>query len=211
MNKRLFDDATLALYQLIDLAWLYIRHQNNELIYYNLLSSIVLAANPTTIVELGTGPGLSSLAFIRALQHRYRTSKVFRGRLHTCDIDAVPLRRLRRFGSIVVPHLMTTDELAVRWSEWDLPIDLLYIDADHSQEQSLADFQHFSPYVVPNGIIMMHDTFPLSEKHEQLRYSGTVWKTAQFIKKHYAEEFEIMTFPHLCGISFLRKKGAKYF
>jgi hypothetical protein len=57
----------------------------------------------------------------------------------------------------------------------------------------------------------MHDTFPLTDMHELPQFSGTAWKTAKFIKDSYSNEFELMTFPYLCGISLLRKKGAKYF
>jgi len=209
-GKDFLADLYLASLHVLDLAWLYLRHANNELAYYNLLFSVAVAANPTIVLELGTGPGLSSLAFTRALQY-WRKRGAKSGVLHTCDINADMLRRLKRFGSVVVPHAMSTEELATQWARKPIPIDLLYIDADHSHEQSLVDFEHFSPYVVPNGLVLMHDTFPLSETHEQLQYSGTVWKTARYIKKHYSSEFEIMTLPYLCGISLLRKRGTKYF
>ena len=106
---------------------------------------------------------------------------------------------------------MSTDDLARQWAGHKTPIDLLYIDADHSHEQSRRDFENFSPYVRPNGLILMHDTFPLNEDFEQLHLSGTVYQTAQDIKREYRDEFEIMTIPYLCGVSLLRKKGAKYF
>lgn len=212
-KKNLGADLYLAWLFLTDLARLYIFHANNEIGRYNLLFSVAVAANPRLILELGTGPGLSSLAFIRALQY-YRKSGGNQGVFHTCDIDPQTIQTLKRFvrfDSLVVPHAMSTDDLSLEWAKQATPIDLLYIDAYHSYEQSLADFEHFSPYVAPNGLVLMHDTFPLSEMHEQLQYSGTVWKTPQFIKKYYAEEFEIMTVPYLCGVSLLRKKGARYF
>ena len=212
-KKNLVADLYLAWLHNLDLMRLYVSRSNKEMGYYNLLFSIAIAAHPRVVLELGTGPGLSSLAFARALQY-YRKCSLVKGVLHTCDIDPDAIRRLRRylnFGTLVMPHPVSTDELAVQWAKQPVPIDLLFIDAYHSHEQSLKDFKHFASYVVPNGLVIMHDTFPLSEQHEQIQYSGTVWKTAQSIKKDYREDFEIMTIPYLCGISLLRKKGAKYF
>ena len=211
--KTLAADFYLTVLHFFDLILLYLRRPNNELAYYNLLFSVAMAANPKVILELGTGSGLSSLAFIRTLQY-YRKRGIKQGILHTCDIDLVSIQRLRRFAGfdpLVIPHNMPSDELAAKWAQAPIPIDLLYIDADHSHEQSLADFQQFAPYVVSNGLILMHDTFPLTEEHKQRQYSGDVWKTAQYIKQHLTTEYEIMTMPYLCGISLLRKKGAKYF
>ena len=209
--KPLIADLYLALLHVLDLAWLHVRKPNNELALFNLLFSVAITVQPTTVLELGTGSGLSSLAFIRALQYWNKRVKGSIRVLHTCDMNPVVLRPLKRYGAFVVPHAMSTDELAAQWVQHPIPIDLLYIDADHSHQQSLADFETFSQYVVPNGLVLMHDTFPLFQEHEQLGYSGTVWKTAQFIKEHYRDEFEIMTIPYLCGVSLLRKKGAKYF
>ncbi|MBA4384742.1 MAG: hypothetical protein C0410_08400 [Anaerolinea sp.] len=204
------NDLLLAIRHTFDLANLYRFHANNEIAYYNLLFSVAISAAPFTIVELGTGPGISSLAFIRILQY-YNSLRTEKGTLHTCDLNPEMQKPLKHYGKIVKLHLMSTDELAGLWSEHKTPIDLLYIDADHSHEQSLKDFDNFSPFVRPNGLILMHDTFPLSEEYEKLHLSGTVYKTAQHIKKEYREEFEIVTIPYLCGVSIVRKKGAKYF
>lgn len=203
-------DFSLAVHHFMDLAGLYRRHANNEVAYYNLLFSVAMAAGPRNIVELGTGPGISSLAFIRVMQY-YNRLRSQKGVLHSCDLDPKMQEPLKKFGGIVKLHLMSTDQLAEKWSEKKEVIDFLYIDADHSYEQSLKDFNNFSPYVMPNGLILMHDTFPLNEGYEQLHLSGTVYKTAQYIKRHYSDEFEIVTVPYLCGVSIVRKKGSKYF
>lgn len=211
-REKHFSDLVLAVEFLRDLTSIYVRRPNDEVAYYCLLFSFALAAEPTTVVELGTGPGISSRAFLRVLKYGRRIGKRPTGLLHTCDLNPISLRRLDRFRPLVVPHLMSSDELALRWENDMTPIDLLFIDADHSHEQSMKDFQNFSKFVKPNGgIVLMHDTVPQRDEDESLSASGTVWRTAKSIKDHSRDQFEVSTFPHLNGITLIRKRGSKYF
>lgn len=41
---------------------------------------------------------------------------------------------------------------------WQSPIALLFIDGDHSYEGARADYELFSPHVVPGGILAFHDS-----------------------------------------------------
>ncbi len=40
------------------------------------------------------------------------------------------------------------------------PVDFLFIDGDHSYEGVKADFEQYSPLVVPGGLVMFRDTCP---------------------------------------------------
>jgi predicted O-methyltransferase YrrM len=40
---------------------------------------------------------------------------------------------------------------------WSTPISLLFIDGSHQFEDVLADFRGFFPYVIPGGIVALHD------------------------------------------------------
>lgn len=41
--------------------------------------------------------------------------------------------------------------------EWDKPIDVLFIDGDHSYEGCKADIDKYAPFVKPGGVILFHD------------------------------------------------------
>ena len=52
---------------------------------------------------------------------------------------------------------MSSVEAAAGWSR---PIRLLFIDGDHSYDETKRDFEQFAPHVVPEGIICFHDVGP---------------------------------------------------
>jgi predicted O-methyltransferase YrrM len=54
----------------------------------------------------------------------------------------------------VVPCISSSEELAKRWCD---PVRLLFIDADHSYEESSKDFRVWSGFVAPCGLVCFHD------------------------------------------------------
>lgn len=61
--------------------------------------------------------------------------------------------RLELFSS-VWPHFGTSE----MWSSvWRLPLDLVYIDADHRYDQVRKDIHSWWPFVAHGGIIAGHD------------------------------------------------------
>jgi predicted O-methyltransferase YrrM len=63
--------------------------------------------------------------------------------------------------------------------EWSGPIRLLFIDGDHSYEASKQDFEMWSPFVVPHGIICFHDvpTWPgVTRFYEELVRGQADWR-----------------------------------
>ena len=56
----------------------------------------------------------------------------------------------------VIPLVMKSEEAATRWSD---PVRLLWIDGDHSYEAVKRDFLLWEPFVIPGGVIALHDTY----------------------------------------------------
>ncbi|MBI2424335.1 MAG: class I SAM-dependent methyltransferase [Candidatus Hydrogenedentes bacterium] len=65
-------------------------------------------------------------------------------------------QNIRALGVLeqVVPIVARSEDAA---RDWHGPIRLLFIDGDHSYEASKLDFDLWSPFVVPGGIIVFHD------------------------------------------------------
>jgi predicted O-methyltransferase YrrM len=80
--------------------------------------------------------------------------KQLRGRKHI-DVfyeNTAPLKNK------IVVHRGRTNDIAATWPKGQ-PIDLLFIDADHSYEAVSADWKNWSPFVRKGGIIAFHDYY----------------------------------------------------
>jgi predicted O-methyltransferase YrrM len=112
-----------------------------------------------SIVEIGVAEGASALALRKGMDPS--------GTLYLID----PFH-LSRF-----PWISSTERLArkivnsinkgqVVWikkfsfdavKDWTEPIDLLFLDGDHSEEAVLRDWHDWSKFVIPGGIVIFHD------------------------------------------------------
>jgi len=87
----------------------------------------------------------------------------------------------------------------------DICFDMVFIDADHCHTSSLRDFDNVFPYVNEDGIILLHDTYPINDTFVQPRFCGDSYKTAEYIRKNYHDKCEIFTMPVQPGLSIVRK------
>lgn len=75
-------------------------------------------------------------------------------------IDTLPWFRdtLRAAGleETVVP-IVCDSRLAAR--AWRTPLALVFIDGGHARESVLADYESWSPHLVPGGFLLFHDVF----------------------------------------------------
>lgn len=101
-------------------------------------------------------------------------------------------------------HTMYTDEYFENLDE-DIMFDMVFIDADHSHQQSLKDFLNVKDKVVKDGFIFFHDTYPYNEKLFVPNLCNDVYKTALYIKQNLIDEFEIVTLPINPGVTIVKK------
>lgn len=86
-----------------------------------------------------------------------------------------------------------------------LSIDLLFIDADHSREAVLKDFQAYFPYVTSHGLILFHDTHPGNREFTQPGLCGTAYQAMEALGQS-VEEYELVTIPIPPGLTICRKR-----
>jgi len=105
------------------------------------------------IFEIGVRRATSTKAMLRGLQQRLGNQK---GHLYSCDVDdrslAVPYEELLEYWTF---YHKDSQEI-----EWDSPLDILFIDGEHTYDAVKRDYEKYEPFVKDEGIIFLHDMNP---------------------------------------------------
>ncbi len=116
-----------------------------------MLYSLTFAMDPRIVLEIGTYAGYTAIHTALALSGN--------GRIWTIDIDGkgqqICIEESKRLGVNDKIKFIVGNSQSINWY---LPIDILYIDGDHSYDAVLADFTKYSPHVSIKGVIVFHDT-----------------------------------------------------
>ena len=127
--------------------------------------ALVESTKPAVIVELGTFLGASAIAMARV-------AKTWGGVVYCVDTwtgrpkltkTKLPYKLYFCAANLVIADVApwirlipaTTLQAAAAWT--GPPIDLLYVDADHSYEGCLADLMAWTPHVRPGGWLVGDD------------------------------------------------------
>jgi hypothetical protein len=102
-------------------------------------------------------------------------------------------------------HEMYTDEYFESIKGQNLKFDMVFIDADHSHEQSYKDFLNVKDLVVPDGFVFFHDTYPCNEELTQAHFCNDCYKTPIAIKENFSDEWEVVTLPFNPGVTICKK------
>lgn len=125
-----------------------------------LLYRLVRDAGTATIAEIGRFKGGSTLLMAVAMSKgstlwSYDLHVPARPDLVGAELDAELTAALQRLGLDDGVHLVVGDSLTV-----DIPpgpIDVLFIDGDHSYEGAKADYERWGPHVREGGHLLFHD------------------------------------------------------
>lgn len=99
----------------------------------------------------------------------------------------------------------TTDEFAKDLRKRPPKIDMLFIDANHSSESVLKDFNSYFPFVSEQGLILLHDGYPKNKKFTDQKLCGDAYKTIEKLSKE-TKSFEMVTVPVHPGVTICRKR-----
>ncbi|WP_018157695.1 class I SAM-dependent methyltransferase [Demetria terragena] len=78
----------------------------------------------------------------------------------TSQLDTLPTFRQTyddHLAGVVSAVVGTTAQVGT-W--WCTPLDLLFLDGNHTEETAQHDFAAFAPHVVVGGTLLVHDVFP---------------------------------------------------
>lgn len=78
----------------------------------------------------------------------------------TGRMDTLPFFRRTMEDSgledVVIAVLGTSTTVAAHWTT---PLGLLFIDGGHAEDVAMADYEHWARFVVPGGVLAIHDVF----------------------------------------------------
>jgi predicted O-methyltransferase YrrM len=79
---------------------------------------------------------------------------------HTGRLETLPSLRHTLFDAglddVVSVVVGTTQQVAAWWSS---PLTLLFLDGNHTEQVAQHDYGVYSPFVVPGGLLAIHDVF----------------------------------------------------
>ena len=134
-----------------------------------LLFGLCRALHPETVVEIGSARGYSTYALALACQQNGR-GKVYAIDPHEPNpwTDHGPEEAHENYEFLLAR--LKEYELAPTWCEvirarsldasraWNKPIDLLFIDGDHTYEGVKGDFEAFRPWLHQFSVVVFHDS-----------------------------------------------------
>ncbi len=107
--------------------------------------AMVEQLNATHVIELGTRTGVSTIAWLYALEGR--------GRLTSVDIDTKP-----PIGDYDHWTFLQGDDLSMKVLERLKPADIVFIDTSHHYDHTIVELETYHDLVKPGGRIVCHDT-----------------------------------------------------
>lgn len=137
-----------------------------------------------TIVEIGAEFGLSAALLASASHPTVRVHSVDLFPPDTLNQYRMNLTAAKLIHRVVA--IQADSRLYWRVFEKRPPIDLLFVDGDHSYEGALSDLVHWSPLVKPGGFMLVHDcacqtnALPHKLHHEVSRAIATWQETCPF-------------------------------
>lgn len=171
-----------------------------------LLFGLVHAMRPSVCVEIGSARGQSACFVGMALK------RVGHGHLYAIDPhqatawnDAdssdtyAELRRNLRASGVERQVTILRQYSSDAAKEWTRPIDLLFIDGDHSYEGVKRDWDAFAPHVREFGLVVFHDT--LWERQPDPGWRREDMGVPRFVDDLRRRGFPVITFDQHFGIS----------
>lgn len=144
-------------------------------VHSDMIVQIVKSVNCKNYLELGVYDG-STLEKVSNVVPR------------VIGVDIVDYRKNKSIGEF---YETTTQNFLNNFNE---VVDVIFIDADHSFEAVKLDFKNSLKNLNEFGIIILHDTDPISERYVESDRCGDSYKIIDWVKSEYPE-MDVFTFP----------------
>ena len=156
----------------------------------DLVIELVKSVNCQTYLELGIYDG-STLSRVSQIVPR------------VIGVDVVDIRINKGVGEF---HLSTTDNFFNNFNE---KVDVVFIDADHSFESVKKDFISSIKILNEFGMVILHDTDPISEEYTSNMRCGDSYKMIDWLKETHPN-MDVLTLPVAeAGLTIIRHSNER--
>ncbi len=174
-----------------------------------LLYGLARSVKPQVAVEIGSARGKSACFVGRALKENghgklyaidphTRTDWNDENSVETIDVMQSNIRRLGLEAQVEI--IRDVSENAARG--WTRPIDMLFIDGDHSFDGVKRDWELFSPFVTRFGVVIFHDT--LWDLEPDSPYSRADMGVPAFVEELRERGYPVTTLNRDFGVSIVQ-------
>jgi predicted O-methyltransferase YrrM len=175
---------------------------NNSLCYSDIISEIIKGCNFDTFLELGVDTG-------------YTTKKILDKATNLKNVYCVDFRdnsiiKYESDNKNKINYFFNTTTDDFFKSKILQEIDCVFIDADHSYEQSRIDFLNAFNILTDDGIIFLHDTYPPSIELTSKDRNGDTYKLyLELSSLEWLDKIDIINLPIYDGLTIIRKRITK--
>ncbi|MGJ8605798.1 MAG: class I SAM-dependent methyltransferase [Marivita sp.] len=180
-------------------------------VYYGLAR----AYRPKHVVCIGSYRGFVPMMFARALRDTGAGGQVtFIDPSFVDDFWKTPSQVEDWFEQYDVPnihhHQMTTQEFKASGLIQDLPpVDFLYVDGYHSEDQARFDHETFLPHMNENGLVFFHDSVTRKMSDIYGTDGAYPYSVCDYISTLAAQDnMQVIDFPFEDGLTLVRKTTA---
>jgi predicted O-methyltransferase YrrM len=174
-----------------------------------LLYGLVRAMKPAVCVEIGSAKGRSACfigkglkdnksGMLYAIDPHEATQWNDAGAAQSFEEMQANLHSVGLDGVVTIIRKSSRDVAG----EWVRPIDLLFIDGDHSYEGAKFDWEKFSPHVTPFGVVIFHDT--LWEHNRDSKWYRSDMGVPRLVDELRRQGYPVLTFHRDFGLSVLQ-------
>lgn len=130
-------------------------------------------------------------------------NKIYSLSSKTTGVDIVDIRP----NKISSFYLGKTDDFFIQNKE---TYDMIFIDGDHSFEQVKKDFENSMSILNKHGIIILHDTDPVSIEYLDPGYCGDSYKMLPYLNTQSKYQLDVITLPiNEAGLTIIKRHNER--
>jgi len=152
------------------------------------------------IVEIGVFEGFTSRVLREAMDPKgtlHCVDPFFKGALGICYGRSISRREISKSSNGAVRFLRVFSHEAAR--DWTAPVDMIFIDGDHSDAGVRQDWADWAPHIVPGGFVAFHDSVAPEED----------FGPPALVREICATDHQYELAFQVDSLSILRRKGTK--